>query len=83
MDEDQRSRNISVGRSNPALLKSAGFNEYIMVKEKVRKLTITGPGRSYYIILPREIIKDLNWKKGEKKVVKQDGRKIIIEDWEP
>jgi bifunctional DNA-binding transcriptional regulator/antitoxin component of YhaV-PrlF toxin-antitoxin module len=54
-----------------------------MAKEKIRKLTVTGAGRSYYIILPREIIKDLNWRKGEKKIVRQEGKKIIIEDWVP
>ena len=47
----------------------------------IRKLTITGPGRTYYLTFPREMIKALRWKKGEKKIVRREGGKIIIEDW--
>ncbi len=49
----------------------------------VRKLNVTGGGKSYYVTLPKEIIKDLNWKKAEKKVIYQEGKRIIIEDWDP
>jgi bifunctional DNA-binding transcriptional regulator/antitoxin component of YhaV-PrlF toxin-antitoxin module len=52
-------------------------------KANIRKLTVTGPGRSYYLTLPKKIIKALKWKKGEKKVVVKEGKRIIIEDWKP
>lgn len=46
-----------------------------------RKLTVTGSGKSYYLTLPREIIKELGWKKGEFKVVIKDKNTIVIKDW--
>ena len=52
-------------------------------REIIRKLTVTGKGQSYYVTLPKDIIKDLNWRKGEKKIVSQAGKKIVIEDWSP
>ena len=52
-----------------------------MPRKYTRKLTVTGEGKSYYLIIPREIIKDLGWKKGEKKVVFQKGKGVMVEDW--
>ncbi|MCK5012806.1 MAG: AbrB/MazE/SpoVT family DNA-binding domain-containing protein [Candidatus Omnitrophica bacterium] len=52
-----------------------------MRNKNIRKLTVTGNGRSYYVTLPREIIRELKWKKGEKKVVLMEYGRIIIEDW--
>lgn len=52
-----------------------------MRNKNIRKLTVTGNGRSYYVTLPREIIRELKWKKGEKKVVLMEDGRIIIEDW--
>jgi len=49
----------------------------------VRKLTVTGPGKTYYLTLPRGMIKDLDWKKGEKKVISRKGKKVVVEDWRP
>ena len=52
------------------------------MKDKVtRKLAAIGPGKTYYLTFPREMIKDLNWKKGEKKIIRQEGKRIVIEDW--
>jgi len=45
-----------------------------------RKLTKTGMG-SYYLTLPRDMIKALGWKERQKLTVKKDGQKLIIEDW--
>ena len=47
----------------------------------VRKLTVTGSGKSYYLTIPKEIIKTLKWKKGEKKIISTDGQRVLIEDW--
>ena len=55
-----------------------------MKEQKViRKLTVTGKTGSYYLVLPKEMIKSLNWKKGEKKVVSQQSKSIVITDWKP
>jgi len=48
--------------------------------EDVRKLTVTA-GTTYYVTIPQGMIRQLKWKKGEKKVVRLDKERIIIEDW--
>jgi len=51
-------------------------------EENVRKIQRTGQkGSTYTISIPKEIIRDLNWKERQKVVVRQQGSKIIIEDW--
>ncbi|MFC1646033.1 hypothetical protein ACFL2Y_02510 [Candidatus Omnitrophota bacterium] len=52
-------------------------------KENIRKLTVTGKTNTYYLTLPKDIVRNLKWKKGEKKIVRQEGTSIIIEDWKP
>jgi len=52
------------------------------VTEDVRKLTLTGK-TTYYTTIPQEMIRELGWKKGEKKVIKLRDKKIVIEDWRP
>ncbi|MBL7131582.1 MAG: AbrB/MazE/SpoVT family DNA-binding domain-containing protein [Candidatus Omnitrophica bacterium] len=52
------------------------------VIEDVRKLTLTGK-TTYYVTIPQEMIRSLGWRKGEKKVIRQEGKKIIIADWRP
>ena len=52
-----------------------------MEQKTIRKLSVTGPGKTYYLTLPREIIKGLKWKKGEKKIISQEGNRLVIEDW--
>jgi len=54
-----------------------------MADKFIKKLTVTGKGKTYYLTFPQEIIRSLNWRKGEKKIVRQDGKKITIEDWVP
>ena len=52
------------------------------LKEKnIRKLTRMGGGRSIGLTLPVEIVGNLKWKERQKVVVRQSGKKIIIEDW--
>jgi len=46
----------------------------------IRKLTVTA-GTTYYITLPLTMIRQLKWKKREKKIITTDGKRIIIEDW--
>ena len=49
--------------------------------DNVRKLSKTG-SESYYVVIPKEFIKDLNWQERQKLKVKKSGKRIIIEDWE-
>lgn len=52
------------------------------LKEKnIRKLTRMGAGWSLGLTLPIEMVKKLGWRERQKVVVKQSGKKIIIEDW--
>lgn len=51
-----------------------------MAKKYTRKLTKQG-NYSYYIILPKEIIYELNWRERQKLILRRAGKKIIIEDW--
>ena len=50
------------------------------ITEDVRKLTLAGRA-TYYVTIPLSMIRSLKWKKGEKKVIRQEGEKIVIEDW--
>jgi len=50
-------------------------------ERNIRKLTRTGRGKSVSVTLPIEAIRDLKWKDRQKVVVKQVGKRIIIEDW--
>lgn len=50
-------------------------------EKNIRKLTRVGK-TSISVTIPIEIVKDLKWKERQKVVVKQSGKKIIIQDWE-
>ena len=52
------------------------------ITEDTRKLTLTGK-TTYYVTIPQEMIRELKWKKGEKKTIRQEGAKIVIADWKP
>ncbi len=54
-----------------------------MEYKEVRKLTVTGQYNTYSITLPKKMVRMLNWKKGEKKIIRHEGKRIIIEDWAP
>ena len=47
----------------------------------IRKIVKNGAG-TYYVSIPKEIMKELRMKERQKVVVKKSGKKIIIEDWE-
>ena len=51
-----------------------------MKKETTRKITKNGRN-SYYINIPKEIMKEFKWRERQKLVVRKSGSKIIIEDW--
>ncbi|MFH1967970.1 MAG: hypothetical protein ABIJ84_01125 [bacterium] len=49
--------------------------------KNIRKLTRMGGGKSMGLTLPIEMVKGLKWRERQKVVVRQSGKKIIIEDW--
>jgi len=53
-----------------------------MDNQEIRKIAVTGPYGTYFISLPKKMIRQLNWRKGEKKVVNLEGKTIRISDWE-
>jgi len=51
-------------------------------QENTRKLQRTGEeGASYMVTIPKAIIKRLGWRERQKVTFRQEGEKIIIEDW--
>ena len=57
------------------------YNTFMKITEDVRKLTVTGRGTTYYITIPQSMIRQLKWKKGEKKTIRLEGDQIVIKDW--
>ena len=53
-----------------------------LTNKNIRKITKTGSG-SYYVIIPKQMIKNLKWKERQNVVVKQIGKSLKIEDWNP
>jgi len=52
------------------------------VVEDDRRLTLAGKG-TYYVTIPMAMIKSLGWKKGEKKTIKLEKKRIVIKDYKP
>ncbi len=51
-----------------------------MKKENIRKIVKNGR-QSYYVNIPKEIIKAFKWQERQKLVIRKIGKKIIITDW--
>lgn len=51
-----------------------------MNNENVRRIIKNGRG-SYYINIPRELVKELKLKERQKVVIKKYGKGILINDW--
>ena len=52
------------------------------MKKFIRKITKKSK-YSYTAVLPKELIDKLKWRDRQKIVIRQYGKKIIIEDWKP
>ena len=52
------------------------------MNENVRKIVKNGRA-SYYINLPKDIVRELKWRERQKLVVRREGERIIVEDWKP
>jgi len=51
-------------------------------ERNIRKLVKVGGGKTYSITLPIDLVRELEWKSGQKLTVKKYGKGIIIRDWE-
>lgn len=49
-------------------------------EENIRKVAKMGNG-VYYITIPIEYIRKLEWRERQKVVVKMEGEKLAVEDW--
>ncbi|MEA3272594.1 MAG: AbrB/MazE/SpoVT family DNA-binding domain-containing protein [Patescibacteria group bacterium] len=47
----------------------------------IRKIVKNGRN-SYYINIPKELMKELRWKEKQKLVVKKHGKGVLVVDWE-
>jgi len=52
-----------------------------MKKPHIRKLTRMGGGRSLGLVLPADLVRELNWRERQKVIVKKVGKRIVVEDW--
>jgi len=50
------------------------------MKEYTRKIIQNGR-KTYYINIPKELIKDFKWKERQKLTIKKAGKKLVISDW--
>ena len=46
--------------------------------ESIRKITKTGP-YTYYVTIPKTVLKELNWRERQRVTVKRVGKRLIIE----
>lgn len=53
----------------------------IFQKKEIRKIGKNNQG-TYYITIPKEVIKELYFREKQKVVVLKSGDKIMIKDWE-
>ena len=50
------------------------------MKSEIRKVGRNSQG-TYYITIPKELMKELKFKEKQKVVIKKRGKAILIEDW--
>jgi len=48
--------------------------------DNIHKITKTGQG-SHYVVIPKEMMKELGWKDKQKVKIKVSRKRIIISDW--
>lgn len=50
--------------------------------KNIHKITKTGRG-SYYVVIPRQLMRDLEWRERQKVVIKKVGKGLTVKDWTP
>ena len=48
-------------------------------EKEIRKLTVTGSTGTYYVTIPKWMIRDLKWRRGQRIMVTQRGERLILE----
>ena len=56
------------------------YKKTMQKSDKIRKIVKNGRG-SYYVNIPKEVLRALGWKERQKVVVKKSGKKVVIADW--
>ena len=49
-------------------------------EQPVRNLTVNSTG-TYSISLPKSLIQELHWQRGQRLTVARQGKKLVIQDW--
>ncbi len=49
-------------------------------EQEVRNLTQNSTG-TYQLSIPKQLIREIGWRQGQKLVVKKAGNTLLIEDW--
>jgi len=49
-----------------------------MKDKNIRKITVTGETGTYYVTIPKDIIRDVKWRRGQRVIVSKRGRRVII-----
>lgn len=52
-------------------------------KTDIRKISVTGAARSYFVTLPKDEVEVLRWRKGQRVVVERVGQTLVIRDFDP
>jgi bifunctional DNA-binding transcriptional regulator/antitoxin component of YhaV-PrlF toxin-antitoxin module len=50
------------------------------MEKNTRKIVKNGR-ESYYINIPKDIMRELGWRERQKLVVRRTGKRLVIEDW--
>lgn len=51
-------------------------------EQQIRNLTVNSTG-TYSVSLPIHLIQELRWQRGQRLQVTQQGKKLVIQDWQP
>ena len=57
--------------------------ESMVRKSDIRKISVTGASRSYFVTLPKDEMEALRWRKGQRVVVERKGKTLVIRDFIP
>ena len=60
------------------MLRSTWYNK--VMEKYIRKVTRVGK-RSLSVVIPSEIVDELNIRERQKLIIRRSGKKIVIEDW--
>jgi len=54
---------------------------YTIDMKNIRKIVKNGR-QSYYINIPKDLMRELKWRERQKMIITKRGNKIIVTDWE-